>query len=230
MQRGDFDLNDFSSLTYELVRLSEAGSSDVVATFPNPSVPNGITFDEAGILYAADSGFGKVWRIDVGTGEVESWLESDLLAPQGPQGIPGANGLKFFGPDLFVVNSSSGDFVRVPVNEDGSASEPEVVTSGVTGDDFAFDPDGNAFITTHPFNTVLKVAPDGSKTVVGNAENGIIGPTAAAFGVAGDETGLYVVTDGGLFLQMAPPELGTLLPQDQGLPSVVRLELATSYE
>jgi hypothetical protein len=59
---------------------------------------------------------------------------------------------------------------------------------------------GTLYITTHPFNTVVRVTQDGRRDIVANATQGIIGATDAAFGVLpSDRDTLYVVTDGGAF-------------------------------
>lgn len=218
------DFTDPASITVRLVRLGKSGRSQSVLTFPPGANANGIAFDARGNLYAADSALGRIWRVQAGTAVPELWLADELLLPKGPPGIPGANGIEVFRGAVYVVNSSSGDFVRVPILPYGGAGTPSVAASGVTGDGFAFDGQGNAYVTTHPFNRLYKVAPDGSKTVVGTGENGIIGATDATFAVAGeDRKNLYVVTDGGAFLQLVPPEFAKRFPQDKGTPSVVKL-------
>jgi hypothetical protein len=56
------------------------------------------------------------------------------------------------------------------------------------------------YITTHPFNTIVRVRQDGRRDIVANESQGITGATDAKFGVLpGDVDTLYVATDGGAF-------------------------------
>ncbi|MDP9365518.1 MAG: ester cyclase, partial [Chloroflexota bacterium] len=145
--------------------------------------PNGIALDDRGNVFVADSTLGVVWRIPTGGGEATRWAASDLLAPRPFLAtFPGANGVELFGGALYVSNPDRMTIVRVPVLADGTAGEPEVWASGVGIDDFAFDVRGNLYGTTHPFNTVVRVRPDGTRETVAAAAEGVVGPTAAAFG------------------------------------------------
>ena len=75
-----------------------------------------------------------------------------------------------------------------------------MVTTGIPGDDFVIGRDGSLFVTTHPYNTVVRVAPGGVRTIIGNQDQHIIGATDAVFGKGTtDQNTLYVVTDGGAF-------------------------------
>jgi hypothetical protein len=86
-------------------------------------------------------------------------------------------------------------------------------------DDFAIDPAGNLYGTTHVFNSVVRIAPDGSMTTIAQAEQGMTGSTALAFGTGSDCASVYVVTNGGMTL---PP------PEGVQSAEVVRLEIANS--
>src|SRR5438132_993788 len=59
-------------------------------------------------------------------------------------------------------------------------------------DDFAFDVQGNLYGTTDPFNTVLRVAPNGTVETLLTFADGLDGPSSAAFGVKNDKKSLYV--------------------------------------
>lgn len=182
------------------------GSKTRLATLPAGAQPNGITLDRRANLFVADSALGIVWRIPKGSGNAEIWVEHDMLRPVVGTGFPGANGLKFYRHALYVANSSAGTIVRVPVDADGRAGLPAVYAENVPTDDFAFDVLGNLYATTHPFNTVVRIGRDGTQTVLAGPDQGVIGPTAAAFGVRGsDRMNLYVVTDGGFFGALIDP-------------------------
>jgi sugar lactone lactonase YvrE len=197
----NFDLQNPEAVEpASLWRITPEGSTEKLVTLPQGAQPNGSTLDAAGHLYVADSALGKIWLLPEGKSDIETWLEHDLLRPQGQPGFPGANGLKFFGGALYASNSSTGSIVRIPVGAGGVAGEPTVHATGVPTDDFAFDRLGNLYATTHPFDTVVRIKPDGGKETVATVEQGVIGPTAAVFGTQPDTTDrLYVVTDGGLF-------------------------------
>ncbi|MGL5930738.1 MAG: SMP-30/gluconolactonase/LRE family protein [Dermatophilaceae bacterium] len=200
-------LDPGADLTFTLVRFDRAGRATTVATFPSGSQPNGI--DSYGrYVYAADSGNGAIYRVDTRRGDVRTWFQDDRFRPADPTaGIPGSNGIQVFRDAVYVVNSSTGDFWRIPDAGRHGAGEPEILARGVTGDDFDIDLDGSAYVTTHPYNTLVRVRPDGSQSIVGDASTGIIGATAAAFGVRGGERRLFVVGDGGLFAKLVPPAL-----------------------
>ncbi|MEM7738048.1 MAG: hypothetical protein AAF267_19915 [Deinococcota bacterium] len=209
LANGNFEHGDF-----------EHGGFEHIAVAPQGAALNGITFDADNNLYAADSLGGKVWILKQGSNELEVWLEHDLLAPAGPAGFPGANGLKFFEGSLYVSNSSTGNFVRIDLTADGQPDDITIHSSGVNTDDFAFDVDGNIYATTHPFNTVVQITQDNDKVVLAASSENVIGPTAAVFGVADASDQLFVVTDGGLYEQM----IG-LRHYDALTPALVQLDI-----
>ena len=55
-----------------------------------------------------------------------------------------------------------------------------------------FDVEGNPYGTTDPFNTVVRVSPDGTQTLLLTGADGLDGPTATAFGVGRDGKALYI--------------------------------------
>lgn len=66
------------------------------------------------------------------------WADGAALAPVA-NGLPGPNGLKLFGDELYVTNPSQGTVVAIAVNDDGSAGATRTHASGIFCDDFAFD-------------------------------------------------------------------------------------------
>jgi sugar lactone lactonase YvrE len=179
---------------------SPDGAGQIFAALPPVAGPNGITFGPGGELYVADSNQGMIWRIDE-AGQVEAWLENPQLGARPWLGLfPGANGVQFWGDSLYVAVSDRGQILRVPIGADGSPGPISVVAEGVPTDDFALDADGNLYVTTHPFNSVVRVRPDGRHELLAGVAEGVVGPTDVVFGTQpADQGALYVVTDGGLF-------------------------------
>jgi len=201
-------------------QVTPGGTPQRLAALPENAQPNDIVLDRFGNLLIADSALGLIWRVPHGSHVANVWLADPLLAPQSGNPFPGANGLAFFAGKLYVSNSSSGAILAIPVSAQGDAGRPSVYASGIPTDDFAFDLFGNLYVTTHPFNTVVRIRPDGSRETIASVPQNVIGPTAAAFGTQGsDITNLYVITDGGLFGSLLDPQ------SPVGLPNVVRLQI-----
>lgn len=189
---------------------------EVIARLPDAAFLNGITFLTGQTLLAAESylgvtdgsTIGRIYVVDVASGRVEVFLEHELLGrgDASRASYPAANGLKIFEDAVWVTNSERAAVLRVPLDADLRPGPPEVFVSGITGDDFAVAQDGTLYITTHPMNSLVRVSQDGSVRTVADADDGMVGSTAAAFGRApGDASSLYVVTNGGSYI---PPPTG----------------------
>lgn len=172
-----------------------------IVQFPKGAWPNGLDEGPDGMLYSADSQLGVIWRIDPKTGHLDEALRDPaLLARPFISLAPGVNGLHFKGRDLLVTVSDRTTLLKYPVDEKGKLGKSSVIATGIPGDDFAIGQDGSIFVTTHPYNTVVRILPDGERMIIGKMEQHIIGPTDAIFGKsAQDINTLYVVTDGGAF-------------------------------
>ncbi len=168
------------------------GSIRMLAQLPANALPNGIALRHD-FLYVADSEIGVVWRIPTGGGAATIWADDPLLKPSPGHVFPGPNGLQIFHNEVYVANSDQASILAIDINHHGEAGEIRIHATGVPCDDFAFDVRGNLYATTDPFNTVLRVAPDGAVTTLLTAVDGLDGPTAAAFGRAGaDKFNLYI--------------------------------------
>lgn len=170
----------------------DAGTGAVtrVSALAPDAVPNGIAY-RAGWLYVADTNLGLVWRVAADGSSTSVWAQDELLAPF-PDFAPGPNGLQIFRDEVYVGVSDHAHLVAFPIRGDGTAGPPRVHATGVGFDDFAFDVRGNVYATTDPFNTLVRIAPDGTVETLLTAADGLDGPTAAAFGVRGDNRSLYV--------------------------------------
>lgn len=184
-----------------LWRIARDGTGTLFAPLPRGAWPNGIAIGPDGRLYVADSALGAIWRVDPQSGAAEKVAELDALRARPAIALaPGANGIHFFGRDLFVTVSDKAWVLKFRLGDDGRLGAPAVVARGIPGDDFAIDPHGALYVTTHPYNTIVRVTPDGRRSIVAGAAQHIVGATDAVFGVrAADRDTLYVVTDGGAF-------------------------------
>jgi hypothetical protein len=202
------------------------GQVETLLNIPEAIFLNGITPLSSTQYLIADSYRGAIWVIDIAQRRSSIWLEHPMLARSNPENIiPAANGLKRFGNDLYVSNTEKMLLLRIPMTTNNEAGEPEIFVQQTNIDDFAFDVEGNLYGATHIYNSVVRITPDGSTTIIAQAEQGVIGSTAVAFGqqssdafgnVSNERTAIYVVMNGGMFL---PPPTG-VVPAN-----VVRLEV-----
>jgi hypothetical protein len=163
---------------------------------------NGCTMHPNGrSLLVCESASGRVLAIDLEKpGRCNVWLRGDLLKSIVP-GYPGANGIKIRQGWAWISVSGRRLMVRVPIQPDGSAGDIEVATTRLVADDFAFAMSGALYVTTHPEHTLVRLEPSGARTTLAGPEQGMVGSTACAFGRApGDETAIYVTTDGGFLI------------------------------
>lgn len=184
-----------------LWQIDPNGNGRQLAQFPKNAWPNGLDLGPDGMLYTPDSYLGVIWRVNPGNGAVEAALtDPALLARPFISLAPGANGLHFKGREMLLTVSDRTTFLQYTLDEKGHFGPATILASGIPGDDFAIGQDGSLFITTHPYNTVVRVLPDGTRTIIGKEPEHIVGATDAVFGrTARDQNTLYVVTDGGAF-------------------------------
>jgi sugar lactone lactonase YvrE len=180
-----------------------------IAALSMQSLPNGIVHHRDW-LYVADSVVGVIWRVADSGGTAEIWAGGQPLA-QLPNGLPGPNGLKLFEGELYVSNPSQSTVVAVRVRPDGSAGAARTHATGVFCDDFAFDVRGNLYCGTDPFNTIVRIAPDGQVETILTALDGLDGPTAVLFGHNDEGFELYITNAAFPFFQVPPPRIPSLL-------------------
>lgn len=191
-------------------------TAELITAIPNATLPNGlVALAGTQFFLVADSVEGVVWRINYETGEYGVILSDTLLLPVT---ILGVNGIQIFGPYLYFTNTDQGIFGRVPVLLDGpdagSATGGFEVVANVTGDDFTFDGEGNAYVAQHYANGVELVTVRGETEVIAGGVNSTVfaSDTACKFGRRqgpdGDTGVLYVVTDGGNVVAVDVEKLG----------------------
>ena len=184
--------------------------TELVGQLPVTAVPNGIT-KRGRTVYVADSApEGKVWAVPLDGGEPYVWAEHPVLDSDPQVPFPGPNGVQIFRKELYVSNSNSAQIVAFPFPDGG---EPRVVAD-VGCDDFAFDKHANLYCGTDPYNTVLRISPEGEVETLLDASDGLDGPTAVMFGRYGvDRFGLYIANAAFPFFSSDPH------------PSLMRLQL-----
>jgi sugar lactone lactonase YvrE len=197
-------------------RLPRFGAPERIAPLPLASLPNGLVHDHDR-LYVADSSLGVIWRVPAGGGAPEVFASGPLLA-QAPNGLPGPNGLKLFHGELYASNPSQGIIVAVEVLPDGSAGAQRIHAEGTFCDDFAFDVHGNLYCGTDPFNTLDRIAPDGTITTLLTAADGLDGPTATAFARNGDRDELYITNGAFPFFPREGAPRPSLMRVEIGVP------------
>jgi sugar lactone lactonase YvrE len=186
--------------------ISPQGEVAVLVTMPDAIFLNGLTPLMGDRYLIADSYRGAIWELNVAQKTARIWLEHPVLARRSADSeFPAVNGLKIYGNALYASNTEKMQLVKIPIQADGQPGEPEIFLRSVNLDDFAFDQDGNLYSTTHVYNSVIKITPDGNVTTIAQAEQGMTGSTALAFGQTEDDcTGVYVVTNGGM--SFPPPD------------------------
>lgn len=195
-----------------------------IAEIPSAVWLNGATLlPKYNIVLVADSVLGVLYSVDLNTSEVGLWLEDPLLGKVTSRPPwPAVNGVQYFRNQVFATNSDAGIVLRASVDEktggfvEGSLA---VVAEGLSGDDLAYDSEGNAYIATNPNQTVVKLSGVGVgetvkagdwEAVVGGVDvKETAGPTAVAFGRTEEDCrSVYVVTTGGLVVAVGG-ELGS---------------------
>ena len=199
-------------------RVSPTGEVSHVAELPDAAFLNGVTPLGSGFL-VADSIGGRIYIVDPVDGSVGIWLADPRLAPTDGSGTPGANGIKLFGGHAYVSVTGSDALYRTPVT-DGTAGPLSVYAERLRADDFAIDSTGALYIATHPARSLLRLAPDGRRTTLAGADQGMLGATAVAFGrTPADRHAVYVTTTGGT---MTVPE------SEQEVAKLVRVEVGVT--
>jgi hypothetical protein len=206
LPNGELLLSGWNAVgTLTLWAIASDGSVRTIVEIPDALFLNGITRLTDQFYLIADSYRGAIWQLDMGTHQVSLWLEHPFLARSQPDAVfPAVNGLKIFDRVLYASNTEKQLLIRIPL-KDLQPDAPEIFVRDINIDDFAFDTEGILYGTTHVFNSVVKVSPQGDVTIIAEANQGMVGTTALAFGQGEHCTHAYVVTNGGMSY---PPPTG----------------------
>ena len=129
-------LASFDSTSQGVYKINMSdSSSEKLAGSEHIFFPNGLIFDSDGNLYVTDSFSGEIWKYG-NDKEFKMWTADTLLAPlsDDPYGspLPGANGIAFSPPNnLYVANTERASIVKIPIEDDGSAGTPLLVTQNL---------------------------------------------------------------------------------------------------
>lgn len=174
---------------------TDSGAIELLGNVPSDVVPNGIDIHQR-MIYIADTFGGKVWRLPVSGGVAEIWSDDPLLARPPGAFFPGPNGVRYFRGELWVANSSTGNMVAIPFAPGGTAGPARIgatLPAPQGCDEFVFDVHGSIYCTTDPFNTIVRLDPDGTSEILLTAADLLDGPTSVAFGRRGqDRKNLYI--------------------------------------
>lgn len=207
-QRGSYSIFKVDLLDFQVDGNGDATASAAVskvADIPDALFLNGsalLNRDE-GIILLADSIVGAVYQLQISSAKVQVWIQHKLLekVTDNPL-LPGVNGIKVYKGALYLSNTDAKIFLRAAIDgSGGSTGEIELVQEKLNVDDFAFDTEGSSYLTTHVFQSVVKLTGDGTRSRIagGPDDRTCAGTTAAAFGrTEADRTSLYVTTNGGM--------------------------------
>ncbi len=174
------------TVPFAAFRTGASQSPQRSVVLPADGFPNGITYDEEGNLYVADSVLGRIWRVPAHGDNAIPWLDDARLAPTGAtfDGItlPGANGIKIALGRVWVSNTSAQQVLSAPLWPDGRPGALSVVFHDVYGlDDFVVTPCGGIVGALNVAGQVVAIAPDGTVRVLQDAATGARNPSAVAF-------------------------------------------------
>ena len=183
-------------------RLEDGGEPEVIPGTEGMFVPNGIALDKQGNLFVSDSAMGAVWRMPAdGSAPAEVWLQHELVAGCTPEDL-GANGIAFWKEGLYVANTGRGALIYVPIANDGSPGEPEVVAGNLdcapeglfAMDGIALDVHGNVYALLVLQHKLVKIDPaDGTYTTLLTEEDGLWNPASIFFGTGkGDRESIFI--------------------------------------
>lgn len=135
--------------------------------------PDDVAIDSHGNVYATDLTYSGIWKISPDGKRVDLWSSHALLNwPSKPySGSPiGVNDLVLDKQEknIFAVTDGYPIVLRIPINDDGSAGDPQPV--GLAGyspfDGVELDAKGNIYVSEILRNEIWVLAPDGSQRIL----------------------------------------------------------------
>ncbi len=199
---------------------NEPLSNGAAATSVPLLQPRALTFDPAGNLYIADTGHGRVARVD-GGGSIFSVYQLDVPPPPGSWNNPHLGGLAFYGGKLYATLGNQQTIVEV--TNPASASSSGTVVAGT--------PDASCDYSS-------STCGDGG-TIDQSAFN-MLGSTATPplASIASDSKGIFVLDQGAAFkgriryinLSANPVEVAGVAIQPDNINTVAGSGVASPFE
>jgi len=140
--------------------------------------PHGAAVDSSVNVYMADLTYAGIWKISPDGKKVDLWSAHPLLnwPPSPYSGI-------FYGAEVYLgvsaitldqqqkniyaVTMGAPMVLRIPIKEDGSAGEPQILSSGhALLDAVLLDPRGNIYVSEMLRNEIWVMSPDGSQRIL----------------------------------------------------------------
>ena len=173
-----FDVTDTTSGVYKI----DAESHEVTAVATRGDgwpfcFPDDVDIDDSGNIYVTDLTYSGIWKITP-DGQVSMWSDHPLLnwsaTPYG--GAPlGVNVLVLDQQQKNIYAATDGDpmVLRIPIQDDGSAGEPVIISRGHTPfDGIELDEEGNIYLSEILRNEIMVLSPDGSqRIIIANKDN-----------------------------------------------------------
>lgn len=177
-----------------LYKVTKDGELTRLIGFDSPSFLNGMTYLGNKVYLIADAFNGTIYRFDMNTKQLSTWLSDPLLQPEKDRpGLPGVNGIQLYKNAIYFTNSAKQLLGRINLKGQ-TAGSLEIIESGIQADDFVIDEEGTWFITTH-HHEVIKLTAAHDKSIVLN--HGVEGNTAIQMSKREKGT-FYITNDGGL--------------------------------
>jgi sugar lactone lactonase YvrE len=144
-------------------------------------VPNGLAFDKRGNLFVTGSINGEVWVIPWG-GSAELFLQDERLTGNGSLGVfVGVNGIAIHHHTMWLTNTERRTLLMAPIGAPSALSVVANFPEGETPDGLALDVHRNVWVTLNASNSIGRVSPSGSISIVA-AGDPLDFPSSVAFG------------------------------------------------
>jgi sugar lactone lactonase YvrE len=130
--------------------------------------PLDVRIDSQGNVYMADLTYPAIWKISPDGKKVDLWSTHSLLnwPPNSYSGFylgVSALALDRGEKNIYAVTMGNPTVLRIPIKEDGSAGEPQTLSSGYSLlDGVLLDAKGNIYISEILRNEIWFLSPDGS--------------------------------------------------------------------
>lgn len=126
-----------------------APKSVLIAKLPAGYLNGIAALDEGKPVAITDSQLGRIWGVDIRTGEYSVIHQDETMVANCDMGLLlGVNGLKIVNHSMYYTNSPKRIFCRVRIDtHNGRALGPyEIIRHDTRGDDFAIGPRGVGYL------------------------------------------------------------------------------------